>query len=118
MRTFYHSELGEIKVIVEVEHCQDYVSSGKHIALVKCYNVPRESRWSDGIDGFKPKSWRTGKLKPEYYMLWGNDSDLNQRGITHIITKNGRAVSERTALKRLHEAHKAADFVTFKPIVR
>ena len=56
------------------------------------------------------------KIKPEYYLLWGNDQDLNNRGITHLRTASSRAVSERSALKRLHEAHKAMEFVTFKTI--
>lgn len=118
MKRFYHDELGEVTVLLEVEHCQDYISSGKHIALVKCFQVPRSNGWDGTISGFERKTWRAGKLKPEYYLLWGSDEDLNQRGITHITTQGGRAVSERSALKYLHKARAAADFVTFKPYVR
>lgn len=116
MRKFYHNELGHIQVLLEIERCENYIETGKHIALVKCFMVPREDSWNGSFNGFVNKRWTTGKLKPEYYLLWGNDSDLNQRGITRLKTKTGRAVAERTALKRLHEAHKAMEFVTFNRI--
>lgn len=116
MNTFIHDELGQIQVLLEIERSENYRGTGKRVALVKCFKVPRESGWDNKFDGFETKTWRAGKLRPEYYLLWGNTSDLNQRGITHITTKSGRAVSERTALKQLHEAHKATEFVTFKTI--
>ena len=118
MKTFIHDALGQIIVLLEIERVEDYKGTGKRVALIKCFKVPREHKWDGTIDGFEAKQWRSGKLKPEYYLLWGNDEDLNQRGITHIKTPSGRAVTERSALKRLYEAHKAMEFVTFKPYTK
>lgn len=111
-----HDSLGQIQVILEIERAEDYKGTGKRVALVKCFMKPVEDRWSDKFMRFELKQWRSGEIKPEYYLLWGNTEDLNQRGITHIKTPSGRAVSEKSALKRLHEAHKAMEFVTFKTI--
>ena len=118
MKEFIHSDLGKIQVLVEIERTERYVSTGKHIALVKCYMVPREHKWDGTINGFDFKHARVGNIKPEYYLLWGNDQDLNNRGITHLQTQSGRAVSERSALKRLKEAHGAMQFVNFKPYIK
>lgn len=111
-----HDILGQIQVLLEIERAEDYKDTGKRVALVKCFMIPRHEGWSDKFEGFELKQWRSGTIKPEYYLLWGNTEDLNQRGITHIKTPSGRAVTERSALKRLHEAHKAMEFITFKTI--
>jgi hypothetical protein len=116
MEIFMHDALGQVKVLLEIERAEDYKGTGKRVALVKCFMKPDEGKWGDRFEGYVHKTWRSGTLKPEYYLLWGNTDDLNQRGITHIKTPSGRAVSERSALKRLYEAHKAMEFVTFKTI--
>lgn len=114
MRKFYHNELGHIQVLLEIERCENYIATGKRIALVKGFMVPTETSWNSFK--FVDKRWTTGKMKPEYYLLWGNTEDLNERGITHLSTPSGRAVSERTALKHLRLAHNATEFVTFNRI--
>lgn len=118
MKTFIHNNLGKIQVLLEIERTENYKTTGKHIALVKCYMIPREHKWDGTIDGFDLKCCQVGNIKPEYYLLWGNDQDLNNRGITRMQTLSGKAVSKRTAFKRLHEAHKAMQFINFKPYIK
>ena len=112
MIKFNHTKLGNIQVLIDIEHCDNYISTNKHIALAKCYKVPYESHYSGHVQ-FQSKIDRVGKLKPEYYLLWGNTEDLNERGITHITNPSGRPVTERTAMKWLRTAHNATGSITF-----
>jgi len=131
MNTMTHSKIGTLKVLLEVDHMIDYKQTGKVLILATCTKVPVDPYYTYYRGHYGPsftyadKRWTKHEPKPEYYIFWGNRSDidpaindLDAMGVTHITTKTGRAVTQRSAIKTLGQAIKAANEVEFRKIVK
>ena len=125
MITMTHSKIGTLKVLLEVDHLIDYKPTGKVLILASCTKVPQSSREWSGYTTYVDKKWTNGKPKPEYYIFWGNRSDidpaindLDVMGATHITTPRGRAVTQRSAIKTFGKAIKATNEIEFRKIIK
>lgn len=56
----------------------------------------------------------SNRLKPIHYLLWSNTSDFHLAGATELLTKYGRPMTYRSALKEFHKAVKNLEHITFK----
>lgn len=58
----------------------------------------------------------SSRLKPIYYLLWSNTSDMHLAGATELQTKSGKSMTYSSAFKLFKEAIKALPHITFKKI--
>jgi hypothetical protein len=106
MKKLNHDKLGEITILLEYE-CGE-----KKIAFVSSYRHPRWDHHNDKNTWVHPKhQW--GKLpKKQYYALWGNDENLDTRGITHLRTPKN--CDPRNPNKYFFELLQSSEFITFR----
>ena len=58
----------------------------------------------------------SNRLKPIYYLLWSDSPDMHLAGATELMTKSGKTMTYRSAMKHFNEAIKALPHITFKKI--
>jgi hypothetical protein len=116
-RKIDHIKIGRMDILIEYQRTESNYGPGlpKHVALAESTNVLKED-------------WRTGSLKPayelnsknrikkHYYLLWSSNEDYHLGGFTHLITKAGRPVSYRSAMKTYKDAVMATEFLEFKKV--
>ena len=109
-----HKALGNVEVLLQFQKRIEGEDQPKYLGLVKSYTQV------DYENGSYRRSWITGSsgrtLKPIYYMLWSNTSDLHLAGWTELRTPSGRKQSLGGALKRFNKAIEALDHVRFNKI--
>lgn len=95
----YHPELGEIKILLEY-------NSEKNFKLVKAY-FRVDYDWY----GTRRFVWSN---KSRYYVLWGNSTDLENMGITELLTPSGRRPSVKSCINKFYTMLKNSEHVNFK----
>lgn len=94
---------GTLKVLIEAEF------DNKHYALVEGIETVTY-RYSN----LWHRNKKTVDRKATYYILWGNDADLQKRGCTELRTPSGRKITQSSAIKQLHQFIKAGKHLKFK----
>ena len=94
----YHPELGEIKVLLEY-------NNGKNFKLVKSF-LRVDYDWY----GTRRFVWSN---KSRYYTLWGNTDNLENMGITELLTPTGRRPSFKSCVNKFHTMVKNSDQINF-----
>ena len=113
-----HKNLGKTEVLMSYQRREEYKDLPKVIALVS--STKREvvnNKWSNYVEvSYKNSYNNKGQLVEQYYLMFGTNENLNESGFQQLVTKSGRKVSFKTALKFFNEARKATEFVNFSKI--
>lgn len=106
MNKIYHLKLRHMQVLVSFQQTADGVDQPKYVALAKSWNYLNP----DGNLSYRQIG---SKVKPNYYLLWGNNEDLSYSGFTLLRTPSGRSVTYSSAMKSYKEAVKSTEFISF-----
>jgi hypothetical protein len=104
-----HNKIGPMELMVSFQRVTDGIDQPKFVALAKSHaKIDRDSR----------ESWvrkSNGGVHTYYYLLWASHDNFESSGFTLLVTKSGRPVTLKSALKIYREAVNATEFLTFKP---
>jgi len=106
MKRKFHDRLGEIEILLEYEYKE------KKIAFVCAYRYPKLDPHTEKNVWVKPTRQWGKDLKKQYYALWGNDENLDTRGITHLRTPKN--CDPRNPNKYFFELLQSSEFITFR----
>ena len=104
-----HIKIGSMEVLLQFETHVN--GQPQYVGFAKSFYRLQET----GYRTFNTYS-NSSRLKPIYYLLWSNTSDMHLAGATELQTKSGKAMTYRSAMKQFHEAVKALPYITFKKI--
>ena len=117
-RFINHKDLGKVEVLMSYQRTEDGKDLPKVIALATCAMRPVVSeKWSNlGEVSFKRAYNNKGNVVKHHYLIWGTDENFKESGFQQLVTKSGRKVSFKSALKIFNDARKATEFVNFSKI--
>lgn len=117
-RFFNHKDLGKAEVLMSFQRTENGKDLPKVIALATSIMRPCVSeKWSNlGAVTFKRSYNNKGQLTKHYYLIWGTDENFTESGFQQLVTKSGRKVPFKSALKTFNEAKNATEFVNFSRI--
>lgn len=117
-RYFNHRDLGIVEVLMSFQRTENGKLVPKVVALATSTMRPQVSeKWSTlGEVTYKRSYNNKGQLTKHHYLIWGTDDNFNESGFQQLITKSGRKVSFKSALKTFNDARKATEFVNFSKI--
>lgn len=95
-RIYDHTELGRIKPLLTYQRSEN--------DLVKMVTLVSSSTYRI----------RTDRIRMAYYLMWGNNHNLNENGYVRILTKSSRNPTFKSALKFFNQAKLATEFINFK----
>ena len=94
------------KIILEVE------SNGKYFSLVSSPYKPDEDMLGNPV--YKWNLNKSNKIRRIFYVMWGNEPELMDRGVSCLLTKKGNPMTQAGAMRELHRMIKATKIVNFK----
>jgi len=117
-RFFNHKDLGKVEVLMSFQRTEGGKDLPKVIALATSTTKPCVSeKWSNlGEVTYKQSYNNKGQLTKHHYLIWGTDENFRESGFQQLVTKSGRKVSFKSALKIFNDARKATEFVNFSKI--
>lgn len=127
MKDILHPRIGQCTIVIEaeIERERNRSSVMHYFALVKSKNMPTYSRpkrsWGAPELRFETgkRSWKTGKLKDHYYVLWGNSNDYLNMGILEVLTDSGKQVSTIQSIhNKFFDVIKKTENMTFKKVFK
>lgn len=116
-RKIEHIKIGKMDILIEYQRTEANYGPGlpKHVALAESINVLKED-WRTGSLTPKYELNSKNKIKKHYYLLWSLNEDYHLGGFTHLVTKSGRPVSFKSAMKTYRDAVMATEFLEFKKV--
>lgn len=117
-RFFNHNDLGKVEVLMSFQRIEDGKRLPKVIALAtSIMRTQVLDPWSNlGAVTFKRSYNNKGQLTKHHYLIWGTDENFTESGFQQLVTKSGRKVSFKSALKTFNDAKNATEFVNFSKI--